>query len=70
MDAAIAAKQEFETKEMKTDFRPKGVQKPSIDDVITQTEKVVKEDEQTHDKLAVAVHDAFVPVTHVIKITA
>ncbi len=69
VDAAIAAKQEFETKEMKTDFRPKGVQKPSIDDVITQTEKVVKEDEQAHDKLAVAVHDAFVPVTHVIRIT-
>ena len=69
VDAAIAAKQEFETKEMKTDFRPKGVQKPSIDDVAAQTEKVVKEDEQTHEKLAAAVRNAFVPVTHVIQIT-
>ena len=69
VDAAVAAKQEFETREMKTDFRPKGNQHPTIDDVIAQTEKVVKEDEQTHEKLAAAVHDAFVPVTHVIKIT-
>jgi lysophospholipase L1-like esterase len=70
VDAAVAAKQEFETKEMKTDFRPKGVQNPSIDDVIDQTEKVVKGDEKTHDKLAAAVRDAFVPVKHVIKILA
>jgi lysophospholipase L1-like esterase len=70
VDAAVAAKQEFETKEMKTDFRPKNVQQPTIDDVITQTEKVVKEDEQTHDKLAAAVRDAFVPVSHKIKILA
>lgn len=70
VDAAVAAKQEFETKEMKTDFRPKGVQRPSIDEVTAQTEKVVKEDEQTHDKLAAAVSSAFVPVTHVIKIAA
>jgi lysophospholipase L1-like esterase len=70
VDAAVAAKQEFETKEMKSDFRPKGIQQPSIDDVIAQTEKVVKEDEKTHHQLATVVHDAFVPVTHVIKILA
>jgi lysophospholipase L1-like esterase len=68
VDAAVAAKQEFETKEMKTDFRPKGIQRPSIDDVITQTEKVVKEDEKNHDELAAAVRGAFAPVTHIIKI--
>jgi hypothetical protein len=70
VDAAVAAKQEFETKEMKTDFRPKNIQHPTIDDVIAQTEKVVKEDEQTHDKLAAAVRDAFVRVTHKIKVLA
>jgi hypothetical protein len=30
---------------------------------------VVAEDEKKHDTLAVAVRDAFVPVTHVIKIS-
>jgi lysophospholipase L1-like esterase len=70
VDAVVAAKQEFETKEMKTDFRPKNIQHPTIDDVIAQTEKVVKEDEQTHDKLAAAVRDAFVRVTHKIKVLA
>jgi lysophospholipase L1-like esterase len=68
VDAAVAAKQEFETKEMKTDFRPKGVQRPTIDEVNDQTEKVVKEDEKIHAQLAAAVRDAFVPVTHIIKI--
>jgi hypothetical protein len=68
VDAAVTAKQEFETHEMKTDFRPKGVQGPSIDAVIAQTEKIVKEDEKTHDQLAAAVRDAFVPVTHTIKV--
>ena len=70
VDAAVAAKQEFETKEMKTDFRPRNVQRPTMDDVVAQTEKVVKEDEKTHDQLAAAIRDAFVPVTHVITILA
>jgi len=68
VDAAVAAKQQFETAEIKTDFRPKGVQHPAIDAVIAQTEKVVKEDEQKHNELAAAVSSAFVPVTHTIKI--
>ena len=68
VDAAVAAKQEFETHEMKTDFRPKNIPHPTIDDIAAQTEKVVKEDEQTHNKLAAAVSSAFVPVTHTIKI--
>ena len=70
VDAAVAAKQEFETKEMKSDFRPNKDLRAPIEAVITQTEKVVKEDENTHNTLDAAVHNAFVPITHVIKIEA
>jgi len=70
VDAAIAAKQEFETREMKTDFRPHGNLRAPIDEVAAQTEKVVDEDEKKHQELAEAVHAAFVPVTHTIKISA
>ena len=70
VDAAVAAKQEFETKEMKTDFRPKGDLGAPIEAVISQTEKVVKDDEKKHDELAAAVSAAFVPVTHIIRIEA
>jgi len=70
VDAAVAAKQEFETHEMKTDFRPKGNLRAPIEDVIPQTEKVVQEDEKKHNELASAVSAAFVPVTHIIRIEA
>ena len=70
VDAAVAAKQEFETKEIKTDFRPKGDLGAPIEAVISQTEKVVKDDEKKHDELAAAVSAAFVPVTHIIRIEA
>ncbi len=70
VDAAVAAKQEFETKEMKTDFRPNGNLRAPIEEVIPQTEKVVKDDEKKHDQLAAAVSAAFVPVTHIIRIEA
>lgn len=70
VDAAVTAKQEFETKEMKTDFRPNGNLRAPIEEVISQTEKVVKDDEKKHDQLAAAVSAAFVPVTHIIRIEA
>ncbi len=70
VDAAVAEKQAFETREMKTDFRPKGVQHPTMEQIAAQTATVVAEDEKRHDELAKAVRDAFAPVTHVIKITA
>jgi len=70
VDAAVAAKQEFETHEMKTDFRPNGNLRAPIEEVITQTEKVVKDDEKKHDQLEAAVSAAFVPVTHIIQIEA
>ena len=70
VDAAVTAKQNFETKEMKQDFRPKDVPHPTIEQVTAQTENVVGEDEKKHDALAVAVREAFVPVTYTIKISA
>jgi hypothetical protein len=70
VDAAVAAKQAFETHEMKQDFRPKGISQPSIEQVAAQTETVVKADELKHAELAAAVRTAFVPVTYTIKITA
>lgn len=70
VDAAVAAKQEFETKEIKQDFRPQNNPHPTYDEIVDRTEKVLAEDEKTHGTLAAAVHDAFVPVTHVIKIEA
>jgi len=70
VDAAVVAKQEFETHEMKTDFHPKGDLHAPIDDLVAQTHKVVKEDEKKHDQLASEVSAAFVPVTHIIRIEA
>jgi lysophospholipase L1-like esterase len=70
VDAAVATKQEFETKEMKTDFRPNGNLNAPIEQVISQTEKVMKDDERKHDELAAAMSAAFVPVTHIIRIDA
>jgi hypothetical protein len=70
VDAAVAAKQEFETKEMKNDFHPKSDLHASIEDLVAQTEKVVKEDEEKHNALCAAVSGAFAPVTHIVQIDA
>ena len=69
-DAAVAAKQAYETREMKSLFRQTGDHKPGIQAITAHTEEIVTETEKEHDTLAAAVAAAFVPVTHVIKITA
>ena len=68
--AAVAAKQAYETREMKTLFRQTGTPKPGIQAIAAHTEAIVAETEKEHDTLAAAVSAAVVPVTHVIKITA
>jgi lysophospholipase L1-like esterase len=68
VDSAVAAKQAFETKEMKTDFRSP-VRRPTPEQLADQTAKVLGDDEKKHQELADAVSSAFVPVTHVIKIS-
>lgn len=69
VDAAVAAQQAFETKEMKELFRPQS-NNYSMADVAAQTDKVVGQTESEHARLVQAVHDAFVPVTYTLKIEA
>jgi hypothetical protein len=60
VDAAVAAKQAFETKQIKQIFHgPEG--KADMD-------KAVKETEEEHQRLAAAVKEAFVPVTWTLKV--
>jgi hypothetical protein len=67
VDSAVAAKQNFERKEIKVDFHPKGVSQP--DAIVAQTLTVLGDDEKQHQELAEAISSAFVPVTHTIKIS-
>jgi len=60
VDSAVAAKQAFETKQIKQDFRKKEA-KADMESVAAATEK-------ERAPLADAIHNAFVPVTHTIKI--
>jgi lysophospholipase L1-like esterase len=60
VDSAVAAKQAFETRQIKQIFRSPGA-KVDIEGVAAQSEK-------ERDPLAEAIHAAFVPVTHTIKI--
>jgi hypothetical protein len=62
VDAAVAAKQAYETKQIKTSFRSKEA-KADLEAVVAQTEK-------ERAPLVAAIKAAFVPVTHTIKITA
>jgi lysophospholipase L1-like esterase len=70
VDAAVAAKQAFETREMKNLFRQTGNPHPTMAQITDHTDQVVGEAEKEHDALVAAVQTAFVPVTHVIKIAA
>jgi hypothetical protein len=60
VDSAVAAKQAFETKQIKQIFR-----KPEAK---ADMERVAAETEKERQPLADAIHNAFVPVTHTIKI--
>ncbi|HWD92782.1 MAG TPA: SGNH/GDSL hydrolase family protein [Verrucomicrobiae bacterium] len=63
VDAAVAAKQAYETKEIKDIFHHHG-----SESLTEHTDKVVGHAEQDREPLVTAVHAAFVPVTHVIRI--
>lgn len=62
VDMAVAAKQAFETKQIKEVFRSPEAK--------TDMEGVAARTEQERQPLAQAIKDAFVPVTHTIKIQA
>lgn len=62
VDAAIAAKQDFETRQIKKLFRSPEA-KTNMTAVLTESEK-------EHARLVAAVESAFIPVTHTLKIEA
>jgi hypothetical protein len=62
VDKAVLAKQEFETKQIKETFRSKEAK--------ADMEGTVAKSEAERAPLAVAVREAFVPVTHTLKIVA
>ena len=62
VDAAVSAKQNYETKQIKQLFRSPEAK--------TDMEGVAKKSEEERAPLAAAIKTAFVPVTHTIKITA
>jgi hypothetical protein len=62
VDAAVAAKEAYETKQIKQSFRSPAA-RTDMESVAAQTEKERK-------PLAAAIQEAFVPVTHTLKIAA
>ncbi len=60
VDAAVAAKQAYETKQIKQAFRSPEAK--------ADMEKVAAETEKEREPLAAAIKAAFVPVTHTLKI--
>jgi hypothetical protein len=68
VDAAVAAKQAYETDEIQKQFE--GGKNLSRAERNAHTEKILAEAEAKHTELANAVAAAFAPVTHTIKIVA
>lgn len=69
IDAAVSAKQAFETRQIKTLFRvPKN--DATMTDIEAQTDAVFKDTEKEHAALEAVVRTAYAPVTYVLKITA
>jgi len=68
VDAAVAAKQAFETTEIKNRFHRRGLR--SMKEISDETDRVVGAAEQEHAALVSGVETSFAPVTHVIKIVA
>jgi len=62
VSAAVGAKQNFETKQIKQEFRSPEAK--------ADMEAVAAKTEQERAPLVAAIKSAFVPVTHAIKITA
>ncbi len=69
VDAAVAAKQAFETDEIKNQFEAQH-EHLSRQEIGERTEAAVGAAEATHAKLAADLKTAFVPVTYTLKIEA
>jgi hypothetical protein len=68
IDAAVASKQAFETRQIKTIFRMPD--NKDMDQITAQTDKIVKDTEKEHAALESAVRAAYAPVTYTLKVTA
>jgi lysophospholipase L1-like esterase len=70
IDAAVSAKQDFETRQIKTLFRPGGKLDAPIEQAVAQTKKMIAETERQHAALENVVRVAYSPVTYTLKISA
>ena len=70
VDAAVSAKQEFETRQIKAIFRPGGNLSAPMDQVAPLTDKMLADTERQHAALEGYVRAAYTPVTYTIKVTA
>ena len=68
IDAAVASKQAFETRQIKTLFRVPG-DKVTMEQISAQTEKVLKDTERQHAALEAVVRAAYAPITYTLAIT-
>jgi len=69
IDAAVAAKQDFETRQIKALFRRPG-DKLTMAQITAHTEKVLADTERERAALAAVIRHAYAPVTYTLKITA
>ena len=69
IDAAVSAKQDFETRQIKTLFRVPG-DNITMDQIAKQTEKMLADTEREHAALVNVVRTSYAPVSYTIKITA
>ena len=70
VDAAVSAKQEFETRQIKTLFRPGGKLDAPMDQVVALTDKMVADTERQHAALENYIQSAYAPVTYTLQVTA
>jgi hypothetical protein len=68
IDAAVSAKQDFETRQIKNLFRGTA-NNPSPSQITAQTDKVLADTEREHAALENVIRKACAPVTYSIKIT-
>jgi len=69
IDAAVANKQDFETRQIKILFRVPG-DAVTMMQIAARTDQVLADTEREHAALAAVIRTAYAPVTHTIKITA
>ena len=67
VDAAVSAKQDFETRQIKTLFRPAG-EKVTNAQIAEQTDQVLADTEREHSALENVIRTAYAPINYSLKI--